>query len=141
MFFFRYHPISTLFNLPEVCLYCDMVEFLENEASFATAFSFINLFTDVRAAMDYVHLQGTLKQKTLDNLPKYVLRTEKLATLLDRIREAGKLTFLITNSDYPYTDRVLSYLLNGMLPDYPSWRDYFGKKEKKKDFSPYIFLG
>ena len=31
-----------------------------------------NIFQDVRSAMDYVHMKGTLKEKTCEDLEKYV---------------------------------------------------------------------
>lgn len=44
---------------------------------------------------------------------------------MDRIRKAGKTSFLITNSDYHYTDKVLSFILNDTMEEYKSWRDFF----------------
>lgn len=50
----KFYPISTLFNLPEVCLYADLVAFLENnpiKSNIKYSFSYVNLFNDVRTAM------------------------------------------------------------------------------------------
>jgi 5'-nucleotidase len=70
-----------LFNLPEACLYADLVDHLEGlkdldlknsvvDAQSANI-SYMSLFQDVRSAMDYVHIRGELKSKTLEDLPKY----------------------------------------------------------------------
>jgi 5'-nucleotidase len=50
--------------------------------------------------MDFVHLAGSLKQETLDNLPLYIRKEPKLALLLKKIRDAGKKSFLLTNSEW-----------------------------------------
>uniref|UniRef100_A0A8C7LKZ3 5'-nucleotidase, cytosolic II, like 1 n=1 Tax=Oncorhynchus kisutch TaxID=8019 RepID=A0A8C7LKZ3_ONCKI len=65
--------------------------------------SFRSMFQDVRDAMDYVHDTGILKESTLKNLDKYVVRDPNLPVLLTRIKEVAKV-FLATNSDYNYTE-------------------------------------
>ncbi|NXA42169.1 5NTC nucleotidase, partial [Eudromia elegans] len=72
--------------------------------------SFRSLFQDVREAMDHVHLSGCLKEKTLENLDKYVEKDPRVPLLLSRMKEVAKV-FLATNSDYSYTDAIMSYLL------------------------------
>ena len=53
-------------------------------------------------------------------------RLEKpaIARLLPK-PSAGKKLFLLTNSEAYYTDAAMSFLLDGELPFYQSWRDYF----------------
>lgn len=45
-------------------------------------------------------------------------------TLLDQ-REAGKKLLLITNSEYEYTDRMMSFAIDRFLPEGMKWRDLF----------------
>src|SRR5207248_1594256 len=44
---------------------------------------------------------------------------------LHKLRSGGKKLFVLTNSLWDYTDGVMSWLLDGRLPEYPSWRNYF----------------
>ncbi|NXT93938.1 5NTC nucleotidase, partial [Anhinga rufa] len=91
--------------------------------------SFRSMFQDVREAMDHIHLSGCLKKKTLENLEKYVVKDPRVPLLLSRMKEVGKV-FLATNSDYNYTDAIMSYLFNfsdgneAKTPQSP-WRSYF----------------
>lgn len=62
--------------------------------------------------MDYVHLQGDLKKHTTDNLEKYVKKDERLPMFLTRLRESGAKTFLLTNSDYNFTNKIMTYLFD-----------------------------
>lgn len=64
--------------------------------------------------MDYVHIQGDMKKKTVENLEKYVRKDERLPMFLTRLRESGAKTFLLTNSDYNFTNKIMTYLF-----DYP----------------------
>lgn len=56
-------------------------------------------------------LQGDLKKLTVENLSDYVKRDERLPMLLRRLRDNGAKVFLLTNSDYNYTNHIMKYLL------------------------------
>lgn len=70
--------------------------------------SFKSVFQDVRNAVDYVHMQGELKQITVANLSTYVVKDERLPMLMQRILDFGAKTFLLTNSEWWYTNEVIS---------------------------------
>ncbi|KAI1230171.1 hypothetical protein IHE44_0010565 [Lamprotornis superbus] len=145
----RFHILNTLFNLTEAHLYACLVDFFTNCSRYVNCdtgykhgnlfMSFRSMFQDVREAMDHVHLSvgamgrglivGCLKEKTLENLEKYVVKDPRVPLLLSRMKEVGKI-FLATNSDYTYTDAIMSYLFdfsNEDKADVPQrpWRSYF----------------
>lgn len=53
-----------------------------------------------------------MKQHTVENLEEFVHKDERLPMLLSRIRESGAKIFLLTNSDYKFTNRIMSYLFD-----------------------------
>lgn len=60
----------------------------------------------------------------------YVKKDERLPTVLSRIRESGAKLFMLTNSDYTYTNEIMTYLFDfphGATPDEPhrDWKTYF----------------
>ncbi|XP_061408907.1 cytosolic purine 5'-nucleotidase-like isoform X3 [Lethenteron reissneri] len=122
----RFYVLNTLFNLPETYLYACLVDFFINCTRYISCatgvkegdlfMSFKSMFQDVRDAVDWVHIMGTLKEKTLENVEKYVAKEPKLPLLLRRMQEVAKV-FLATNSDYNYTDRIMTYLFD--LPHGP----------------------
>ncbi len=97
-----------------------------------TFLSYKSIFTDIRSAVDWVHNrvryyrlarmiwfcllwrwrllfslargQGTMKKQILADLPKYVKKEPRLPNLLQRMRDTGAGAFLVTNSDYGYTN-------------------------------------
>ncbi|KAF4521533.1 hypothetical protein B566_EDAN009501 [Ephemera danica] len=100
--------------------------------------SYKSIFQDVRNAVDWVHIHGDLKTRTTEKLEEFVKRDERLPTVLSRIRESGAKTFLLTNSDYRFTNRIMTYLFDfphgaqlysqwRTLPDEPhrDWKTYF----------------
>ncbi|XP_063304644.1 cytosolic purine 5'-nucleotidase-like [Pelobates fuscus] len=137
----RFHVLNTLFNLSETYLYACLVDFFNNCSRYVNCdtgyrhgnlfMSFQSIFQDVRDAMDYVHDSGCLKEKTLTDLDKYVVKDARIPLLLSRMRDVGKV-FLATNSDYTYTDAIMTYLFDvgcGICknsdPSQKLWRSYF----------------
>uniref|UniRef100_A0A3P8SJS2 5'-nucleotidase, cytosolic II, like 1 n=1 Tax=Amphiprion percula TaxID=161767 RepID=A0A3P8SJS2_AMPPE len=109
----RFYILNTLFNLSETYLYACLVDFFTRCTRYSNLIngfqhgdllmSFRSMFQDVRDAMDFIHDTGILKERTIKNLEKYVIRDPKLPVLLRRIKEVAKV-FLATNSDYSYTE-------------------------------------
>jgi 5'-nucleotidase len=118
----RFAWIDTLFALPEACLFALVIEQLEGQGQ---PVDYTRLYDDIREAIDTVHRDGTLKAEVRKDLARYIVRDPELAPALHKLRSGGKKLFLLTNSLWDYTDEVMAFLLDGVLPEYPSWRNYF----------------
>jgi 5'-nucleotidase len=136
----RVYVLNTLFNLPETYLLACLVDFFTNSPKYQREktgvkcgelfMSFKSIFQDVRGAVDWVHIHGELKNKTVENLDFYVKKDSRLPLVLDRIRQSGAKVFLLTNSDYKFTNKIMTYLFD--LPHGPraedshrDWKTYF----------------
>lgn len=121
----RYYFLDTLFELPEVNLFAELVELgrrgVEPLASLAPS----ELFVDVRRAVDSVHANGSLKSRIVADLPRFVRKDPELPLALARLALGGRRLFLVTNSDGSYTDTICSYLFDRSLPGLESWRELF----------------
>ncbi|XP_046873836.1 5'-nucleotidase, cytosolic II, like 1 isoform X2 [Hypomesus transpacificus] len=136
----RFYILNTLFNLSETYLYACLVDFFHRTARFKNHekgyqhgdlfMSYRSMFQDVRDAMDFIHNTGILKERTVNDLEKYVIKNPDLPVLLSRLREVAKV-FLATNSDYNYTEAIMTYLFeepqDGATSGQPkkSWQSYF----------------
>jgi 5'-nucleotidase len=118
----RFAWIDTLFALPEACLFAGAIELLEGEGR---QVDYVKLFDDIRESIDTVHRDGSLKAKVGKDLARYVVKDPELGPALHKLRSGGKKLFLLTNSLLDYTDAVMSFVLDGVLAEYPSWRNYF----------------
>lgn len=118
----RFAWIDTLFALPEACLYAFIVDRVEASGG---ALDYRKLYDDIRATIDAVHRDGSLKAVLTKDLGHYIVRDPELGPALHKLRSAGKKLLLATNSFHDYTDAVMRFLLDGMLPEYPDWRRYF----------------
>ncbi len=118
----RYHWIDTLFALSEVTSFCAIVNALEKHHG---PLDYGRLFSDIRSSVDTAHREGRVYAEVLSDLPRFVAKDPALARTLHKLRSAGKRLFLLTNSPWHYTDAMMTYLLGGALPEYPTWQHYF----------------
>ncbi len=120
----RFAWVDTLFSLPEATLLAGIIEHWEG-AGRTLPWSYQQLFDDIRESIDEAHRDNSMKAVITANVPTYIDRDPDLPTTLHKLRSAGKRMFLLTNSEWFYTDAVMKYLLDGALPFYKSWRNYF----------------
>lgn len=118
----RYHWIDTLYALSEAAIYTGVVDAFEQRG---LELDFARLFTDIRECIDEAHRDGTILDRVNAELPRFVDRDPHLAQTLHKLRSAGKRLFLLTNSRWAYTERMMNHLLGGAMPEYPSFRHYF----------------
>eukprot|EP00095_Tigriopus_kingsejongensis_P004821 maker-scaffold769_size100554-snap-gene-0.20 protein:Tk04821 transcript:maker-scaffold769_size100554-snap-gene-0.20-mRNA-1 annotation:"hypothetical protein TcasGA2_TC002083" len=132
----RIYVLNTLFNLPETYMLACIMDFFSKSSEYKEVpqgysvgdlvMSFKSIFQDVRNAVDYIHFKGDLKRKICDDLPEYVKKDTTLPTLLKRLQNAGRKTFLLTNSEWWYSNEVMTYIMhdpNGESGE--SWQSYF----------------
>jgi len=129
----RVYVMNTLFNLAETHLIASLTHFMDNRSDAEVVaggwkvgpdkVTYDQLFQDLREAIENLHEERILKIKTVENLHKYVKKDARLPQFLARIRESGRKTFLLTNSDWWYTQHIMRYLLGDK--DNDSWMSYF----------------
>ncbi len=118
----RYHWVDTLYALSEAAIYAKIIDFFEG---LGHPVDYATLFTDIRDAIDEAHRDGSILSLVENDLPRFVQRDPLLAQTLHKLRSAGKRLFLLTNSRWPFTQTMMTYLLDEAMPEYPSFRHYF----------------
>lgn len=129
----RIYVLNTLFHLPETYLLACLVDYFTNSPDYesapqgfecdALAMTFKSVFQDVRNAVDYVHRQGDIKKITIERKSEFITQDERLPMLFQHLKDSGAKTFLLTNSEWWYTDALMSYMFD--LPGAKPWREYF----------------
>lgn len=118
-----FRNIDTLFEIPESHLFAQMVDGLDQ--GLLAAENYLELFGDVRWAIDTAHRNGEMKAEILEHRDFFIPQEPQLALALDRLKREGKKLFLLTNSEWTFTDGVMGHLLNGQDEARPRWADYF----------------
>jgi HAD superfamily 5'-nucleotidase-like hydrolase len=118
----RYHWVDTLYALSEAAVYARVIDWLEANGR---PVDYAALFTDIREAIDEAHRDGTILGLVDGDLPRFVDKDPLLPQTLHKLRSAGKRLFLLTNSRWAFTQKMMTYLLGDGMPEYPSFRHYF----------------
>jgi HAD superfamily 5'-nucleotidase-like hydrolase len=118
----RYHWIDTLYALSEAAVYAALVEAMERRG---LHIDYAKAFTDIRESIDEAHRDGTILETVASNFPRFINKDHDLAPTLHKLRSSGKKLFLLTNSRWSYTDKMMRFLLDGEMSEYPHWRNYF----------------
>ncbi|MBS1786003.1 MAG: HAD-IG family 5'-nucleotidase [Acidobacteria bacterium] len=118
-----FRSIDTLFEIPECALFALLVEASDGDR--IQGKSSMDIFQDVRWAIDTTHRNGEMKGEILEHRDFFIPKDPQLAAALERLKRGGKKLFLLTNSEWSFTEGVLSHLLDGQDEAYPRWTDYF----------------
>lgn len=124
----RWVFLNTMFSLSEAALFQQLVDRLDAGQA-PGVYDYEDLHRAVRAAIDDSHAIGELKATIKADPERFVVRDPGVAqTLLDQ-RAAGKTLLLVTNSEWSYTNAMMSWYFEGLLPvdQVPdgSWRSLF----------------
>lgn len=120
----RWVFVNTLFSLSEVCMYAQLVDMLD-AGRLGAELDYLSLYALVRDTMNAAHLEGKLKAEIVAAPERFVVLDPDLPTALLDLKHAGKLLLLVTNSEWAYTQAMMSYAFDRFLPDGMAWRQLF----------------
>jgi HAD superfamily 5'-nucleotidase-like hydrolase len=120
----RFVFMATLFSLSESSLYAQLVD-LWDAGALPGVNGYVDLYRRARGSIDEAHREGQLKAEITADPDRFVaLDPDTPRTLLDQ-RDAGKQLLLVTNSEWSYTSRMMTYTFDRYLPEGQTWRDLF----------------
>ena len=115
----RYEMVHTMFSLASSSLFCQLVD----RPGLGKTYEI--LFEEIQNSLDSIHRNGVLKTEIVKTPEKYVILDEDYARTLQMLKNSGKKLLLITNSDWPFTQAMMSYSYDRFMPSGTTWRDLF----------------
>ena len=120
----RWLFLNTLFSVSEACMMQQLVDRLDLSSSHYHIWplslgniTYQDLYKLVAKALFRTHVEGKLKSEIIQEPEKFVELDPSMAqTLMDQ-RDSGKQLLLITNSDFEYTNKMMSYSYDRYLPN------------------------
>lgn len=104
--------MADLFCLSEACLVADLIGWLaQTNLTFVPAY----IYADVVQAVSDVHASGLLYSAVMKNPSKFVDPPKHMASYFQRLKDAGKKTFILSNSPLRYIDALMMEFYG------PSW--------------------
>ena len=127
----RYRFMNTLFELSRASLFTQFVA-LHDHKPLPGVGSYTDLYQAVDEALGEAHLAGVLKQRIIADPERFVDLDPGVVPMLRDQRTAGKRLALITNSDWAYTSKMMSWTFDRFCAAYNvkpggdgTWRDLF----------------
>lgn len=120
----RWVFLNTFFSISSAVMYSQLVE-LFDQGSLTGVLSYGDLYWRVQDVLDAAHIEGELKAEIMAMPDLYVDRDPMMPLTLRDQKQAGKKILLITNSEFEYTNFMLTYTVDPFLPEGETWRDLF----------------
>ena len=116
-------PIDTSFSISHGVLFANLVDLKDkNPPNYP---SYEEMAQDVLEMIDLIHRDNSLKGHVTKNMDQFIIQDQKIPRFLERFKKSGKKLFIVTNSPYPYTKKLLDYTLNPFLKDHQLWQELF----------------
>lgn len=119
----NYMVIDTAFSIAFCVLYSQLVD-IKDKNSVAMP-SYYEMAHDVLHMVDKIHADGSLKNFISKHLEQYVVKDADVVAGLQRFIQHGKKFFILTNSDYWYTQLLIEYAIQPFLPTGMHWSELF----------------
>jgi HAD superfamily 5'-nucleotidase-like hydrolase len=120
----RFAIVDTTFSVAYCVLYMQIVE-LKNTYPELVFPDYKTIEQDVQEALDVSHRDGSLKDQVKKGVKKYIVQDPQSVVALERFKKHGKKLWVITNSDYEYSQLLLDYAINPFLKDHKHWSELF----------------
>ncbi|HAF86970.1 MAG: 5'-nucleotidase [Legionellaceae bacterium] len=118
----NYMAIDTSFSIAFCVLYAQLIDLKDKKTAMMPSYAEIAL--DVLGCVDKAHSDGSIKNPISQNLSRYIVKDPQVVEGLKRLRHYGKQLFILTNSDYAYTQLLLDYALTPFM-DNAHWSSLF----------------
>ncbi|KAK4872283.1 hypothetical protein RN001_016407 [Aquatica leii] len=106
--------LADLFSVPEMCLLCNVTDYFErNHIDYHPEI----LFRDVKNSVRFSH--PVMHKIVEQNVSEYIKYNPDLGRFFQRLVEADKKLFLVTNSPYRFVNIGMQMLIG------KNWKDYF----------------
>jgi len=120
----RFEFMNTLFELSRASLWTQLVD-LHDTKPLPGIRSYSRLYRAIDEALSVAHLEGHLKAAIIADPERFVALDPQVVETLRDQRLAGKELLLITNSEWAYTQQMMTWTFDRFMPNGTTWRDLF----------------
>lgn len=120
----RFEFMNTLFELSRAALWTQLVD-LHDHSPLPGITSYAGLYRAIDEALSAAHIEGALKAAIIADPERFVALDPAVAETLRDQRLAGKELLLITNSEWSYTQQMMSWSFDRFMPSGQTWLDLF----------------
>lgn len=123
--------MDTVFQHVDAHLFALLVDLKDRgDHEFLDLKTYDEIYRQVRECIDLCHRDGVIKDEAALNPEKYIIPDPDMVPMLQKMKESGVKTFLLTNSYWEYTSVAMNFLYHGRKVDEETmkkneWMDLF----------------
>lgn len=118
-----YDTVDTTFSISHACLFAQLVDLKDEK--FKEMPDYPEIAADLQTVLDMSHKDGSIKDVVIKNLDDYVIKDPEVVQNILKYKKHGKKFFIVTNSDFNYTKKLLDFAINPFLEKDQKWTDLF----------------
>ena len=116
-------PIDTSFSISHGVLFAHLVDLRDQNPKGYPPYE--DMARDVVEMIDLLHRNDGLKGYVTERMHQFFIQDKKAPLALEELKRSGKKLFIVTNSDYSYSQKLLNYTINPFLKDHTDWKELF----------------
>lgn len=120
----NFDTVDTTFSIAFAGLFMQLVDFKDNHPQVEMP-EYHQIADDLNFVLDQAHRDGSLKDRVRENLEHFIVIDTEVVEGLERFKAHGKKLFVLTNSDFNYTQLLLDYCITPYLKKHKSWQELF----------------
>ncbi|MBT4762630.1 MAG: HAD-IG family 5'-nucleotidase [Bdellovibrionaceae bacterium] len=120
----NYDVIDTTFSIAFATLFAQLVDLKDHKFPQEMP-DYAVIAEDLNYVLDTAHRDESIKSVVCENLEKYIIKDKELVEGLEYYIKSGKKIFLLTNSEFYYTKKLLDYTINPFLTHCSNWQELF----------------
>lgn len=120
----NFDTVDTSFSIAFAGLFMQLVE-LKDTTEKDTLPEYNVIADDLTAVLDRAHRDGSLKDTVRKDLDRYIIKDPEAVAGMETYKKHGKKLFVLTNSDFTYTQLLLDHAINPFLKEHKSWQELF----------------
>lgn len=120
----NYLAVDTTFSISLAVLFAQLVDLKDAQPELNLPHYSV-MADDALWALDDGHRDGSIKDVVKGDLARFIIKDESVVKGLEIFKKHGKKIFVLTNSDFYYTQLLLDYAVNPFLKEHGSWQELF----------------
>lgn len=118
----NFQSLDTHFSISNGVMFSQLVDL---KAKGMQLPDFEQIAIDIKAMLDLIHSDGSLKLEIRRNPEKYVIKDPDAVKILEDLKAAGKKLLVVTNSEFPYCKFLMEYAIDPFLKNDEDWTKLF----------------
>ncbi len=104
----RFLAVDTHFSISFACLFMNLVDYFQSQGNsgFVTP---AELCDHLWVVLDDTHRESIVKKMVLEDPARFLIKETGMIEAIKKFKKHGKRFFVLTNSDYKYTETLLNY--------------------------------